>query len=63
MVGRAASRRGQGLVDLGDVVPSDDDGGAAEHLGAPPVSVHVPFQLGRTTLAEPVHVHDRGQVA
>jgi len=56
-------RDAQGLVDLGDVMPVDDDGSTAERLGAPPVGAHVPFQFGGAALAEPVHVDDRGEVA
>jgi hypothetical protein len=63
--GRVTSVPGrcQRLVDLGDVVSVDGDGGAAEGLGTPLVGGHVPFQLGGATLAEPVHVDDRGEVA
>ncbi len=51
-----------GVVDLRRVVPVDDHGAAAERLDAPPVGFHVPAELGRAGLTQPVHVDDRRQV-
>ena len=59
---RRALRQGEGVVDLLEVVPVDHHGAAAERLDAPPVRLHVPLQLGRPRLAEPVHVDDRREV-
>ena len=57
---RAASD--EGVVDLLEVVPVDDDGAAAERLDAPAVRLQVPLQLGRPRLPEPVHVDDHREV-
>ena len=55
-------RAGQRLIDVGDVVPVNGDGVAAERFNPLGVRVDVPAEFGRAALAEAVHVDDRGQV-
>src|SRR5437867_1322546 len=57
-----AARARVGVVDLGEVVAVDDDRIEAERARPGGVRVHVPLELGRSALAETVHVDDRGEV-
>ena len=50
------------LGDFGEVVTVDDEHVRPERLGALGVGGEVPLVLGGAALAQPVHVHDRGQV-
>ncbi len=52
----------EGAVDRADVVPVDLDGVPAEGLEAAGVGVQVVAVPGRSALAEPVDVDDRGEV-
>src|SRR5207245_9590687 len=50
------------VVDLGEVVAVDDDRVEPERARPGGVRVHVPLELGRSALAQTVHVDDRGEV-
>lgn len=56
------ARQGQGLVDGDGIVAVDDQRAAAEGLDPRGVAAQVPLQLGRPALAQPVDVHDDGEV-
>jgi hypothetical protein len=53
------ARAAEGVVDGGEVVAVDDDRLAAEGLHARGVRLDVPLELGRTALAQSIHVEDR----
>ncbi len=55
-------RLAERVVDRGEVVAIDDDRLAAERLHPRGVRVHVPFELGRASLAEAVDIEDRREV-
>ena len=60
--GDVALGRGQGAVDLGQVVTVDDHDAGTERRGAGGVGIEVPAELGRAALPEPVDVDDNDQV-
>src|SRR5207245_10497383 len=60
LLGRAGARIR--VVDLGEVMAVDDDRVDAEGADACRVGAHVPLELGRAALTQPIHVDDRREL-
>ena len=62
LVAGDVARLGHGPVDLGHVVAVDGEDAGAERRRPAAVGLHIPGQLGRAALPEPVDIHHGDQV-